>query len=303
METVFIAGCNGLLGQKLVQQFMNDYEVYGGDVQPESYLPPNIFHYEPLDITQRQNTVKFITKTKPAFIINAAAFTNVDGAEKEKELCWQINVMGIENLTVAARKVQAHLVQVSTDYIFDGTNGPYRETDSPNAIGFYGKSKLAAENVIMGTTINWSIVRTMVLYGTGIKVRPNFVTWLIAQLRAGKQLTIVDDQFGNPTLADDLARGIFQLVRQHKTGIFNMTGADILNRYEFSLLVAEVFDLDQTLIVPIKTRELNQPAPRPLNSGFILEKARQKLGISFLTARESLLVLKKQLEENLLRNL
>jgi dTDP-4-dehydrorhamnose reductase len=138
----------------------------------------------------------------------------------------------------------------------------------------------------------------MILFGAGINVRPNFATWLIQSLREGKTVRIVDDQWGNVTLADDLANGIYQVVVQKKNGIYNMAGADFLNRYEFSLLIAEIFGLNAQLIQRIKTSELKQKSPRPLISGLILDKAKTELGLSFLTARESLLNLKAQLTGN-----
>lgn len=299
MARVFIAGSNGLLGQKLALCFQKNFEVHAGDLQPTSYVPSSALQYHAFDLTQRRETTRLVSAIKPDVVVNAAAFTEVDGAEDQKELCWKVNVTGIENLVVAARKNQSRLVHVSTDYIFDGSHGPYREDASPNPTGYYAKSKLAGENAIINSPLVWTIVRTMVLFGTGINVRPNFVTWLIQALRAGKTVRIVDDQWGNVTLADDLAQGIYQAVVQQKSGIYNMAGADFLSRYEFSLLIAEIFELNPQLIQRIKTSELKQKAPRPLISGLILDKTQTELGLSFLTARESLLNLKSQLTGNI----
>lgn len=295
MENVFITGCNGLLGQKLIQRFAGNFQVFAADIHLTPFLDDPQIQYFQLDITKRKDTVKLITEVKPQFILNAAAFTNVDGAEEQKELCWNVNVSGVENLVLAARKNHAFLVHVSTDYVFDGKNGPYRETDSPDALGYYGKSKLAAENIILGSSIKAAIARTMVLYGTGKNVRPNFVTWLISQLRDGKKVKIVDDQIGNSTLADVLADGIFHIVDQQKEGIFHLAGEDILSRYDFSLLIAEIFGLDQNLITRIQTKMLNQKSPRPLKSGFVLDKVKSELEFYPLNTRDSLRALKKQL--------
>jgi len=296
MEKIIITGCNGLLGQKLTQQFQKEFIVYGCDLQDEKYLTNVTFDYQKLDITNRRETTRFITKTAPAFVINSAAFTDVDGAETQRELCWKVNVEAVENIVTGCRKVQAHLVHVSTDYVFDGADGPYHEQDTPNPQGHYAKSKLAGENIVVGRPIKWAIVRTMVLFGHGVNLRPNFVTWLISSLRAGKQVTIVDDQIGNATLADDLAAGIYQVVMRKKTGIFHISGAEILSRYQLCLLIADFYQLDKSLIKPIKTAELKQKAPRPLNSGFILDKARTELELKPPTIQEMLTTFKRQYE-------
>lgn len=296
MKKVLITGCNGLLGQKLIQEFIQDFEVHGLDIHEQCFLDQFDVGYDKVDITNRRKIVNFINQLAPNVIVNAAAYTNVDGAETEKEMCWKINVTGVENLVVAARKTGAHLIHVSTDYIFDGKNGPYTETDTPKPSGYYGKSKLAGENVIKNSPVKWSIIRTMVLFGAGVNLRPNFATWLIQQLRAEKPVRIVDDQTGNPTLADDLADGIHEVARQEKTGIYHMSGSDILSRYDFSRLIAEEFGLDSKLISRIKTSDLQQKAPRPLKSGWILDKTHNELGLTFMTARESILHLKHQLQ-------
>lgn len=296
MKKVLITGCNGLLGQKLILEFSQDFAVFGLDIHPQSFLEKLKIGYDTVDITNRPQITRYISQLAPDVIVNAAAYTDVDGAETEKDLCWKINVAGVENLVVAARKTGAHLIHISTDYIFDGENGPYHEEDTPHPTGYYGKSKLAGENVIKNSPVKWSIIRTMVLYGAGENLRPNFVTWLIQTLRAGKSVRIVDDQFGNPTLADDLADGIHEVAQQEKTGIYHMSGRDLLSRYDFSLMIAEEFGLDPKLITRIKTSDLQQKASRPLKSGWLLDKAHNELGLTFMSARESLLHLKHQLQ-------
>lgn len=296
MEKIIITGCNGLLGQKLVERFQQEFVVHGCDLQNETYLTGVDFTYQQVDITKRREITRFITQIAPAFVINSAAFTDVDGAEIQKELSWKVNVEAVDNIVTGCRKAQAHLVHLSTDYVFDGTNGPYHEADVPNPQGHYAKSKLAGENIVVGSPIKWAIVRTMVLFGHGHNLRPNFVTWLISSLREGKKVTIVDDQIGNATLADDLAEGIYQVVRRQKTGIFHISGAEILSRYQLCLAIADFYRLDKNLITPIKTADLKQKAPRPLNSGFILDKARMELELKLPTVQEMLTVFKRQYE-------
>lgn len=276
---VLITGANGLLGQWLLNVLANDYEVHALGLQAQPRLPGGHFQYHAGDITDRQLLRELAQAIVPKFIINAAAFTDVDGSETQRELCWKVNVTGVENLVYAAQKVQARLVHVSTDYVFDGKAGPYCEEDRPNPLGFYARAKLAGENVLLNSEANFAIARTMVLYGSGFQIRPNFVTWLIKQLRAGKPVRIVDDQWGNPTLASELAQALRVLAESGRRGIYHLSGSEVCDRYAFAGKIAEVFDLDAGLIQAIKTADLQQAAPRPLRSGFDIAKAVRELNV------------------------
>jgi dTDP-4-dehydrorhamnose reductase len=232
----------------------------------------------------------------PNYIINAAAYTNVDGSEAQREECWQVNATAAGYLAEAARQVDARLIHVSTDYVFDGTSGPYTEEHRPNPLGFYGRAKLAGENAVMGSGANYAIGRTMVLYGHGLNVRPNFVTWLIKQLQTGNAVRIVTDQFGNPTLASELAVALRTLAESGKNGIFHLSGAEIIDRHSFALKIATVFHLNKKLIIPIRTADLEQQALRPTNSGFDLSKAVKELGVSMSDVVGGLQKFKKEKE-------
>ena len=302
MENILITGANGLLGQKCIQTFNSHaYRVVGCDLHENSYVRAKNLVYKQFDITNRISVKNVVEQFVPNAIINTAAFTNVDASEVEKEKCWKINVEGVENLVYAAQKVGSSIIQISTDYIFDGNNGPYTENDDPEPIGYYGKSKLAAENVLIKSGIDHAILRTMVLYGNGRNVRLNFVTWIIKKLQAGEKISVVTDQIGNPTLTDDLANVIKNVYEQKKYDIFHAAGRDIVDRYNFALKIADTFKLDKSLITPIKTCDLNQTAPRPLKSGFILSKLEQELGIETMSIEESLKLFKKQYKLNHLK--
>lgn len=291
---VLLTGCHGLLGQKVVATKPENVDLIGLDLQPSSpILDPE--KYYSCDITKQAQVFNAVDAARPDCIINAAAYTNVDGAETERELCWNINVTGVENLVHAARKVKSKIVHISTDYIFDGKNGPYDEEAVPNPQGYYGRSKLAGENALRISDVPYAIARTMVLYGHEMSGRNNFVTWLIGELESSRPVRIVTDQLGNTTLADELAAGCWAIVEKEFTGIVNIAGREIIDRFSFARLVAEVFELDGTLINPVTTAELNQAAPRPLNSGLIVDKALQVLGIDLSDARGGLLKLKKQI--------
>jgi dTDP-4-dehydrorhamnose reductase len=297
-KRVLITGANGLVGQKLTSIFAadHDFDLLVTARQPASRNTSAGAGYVPLDIADKRAVKDLVWNFSPDYILNAAAYTNVDGCETHKEDCWKANVTAVENLASACKLSESRLIHISTDYIFDGKAGPYDELATPNPISYYGKSKLAAENAVRLMGDNWAIVRTMVVFGKAEGVKANFALWLIGELVKGNPVKIVDDQFGNATLADDLARGIYQLVRKDRTGIYNMAGHDMLTRYEFALKVAKLFKCDPALITPVKTASFNQPAPRPLKSGLITLKAESELGIKFLTSDESIVRLKQQME-------
>ena len=293
MEKLIITGVNGLLGQKLIEQAYHKYQVLGIDLQDAPFNKKIKFEYRQLDLTKRRSVKDLVADFQPHYIVNTAAMTDVDGCETQKELCWKINVEAVENLIYAVRNTGAKIIQLSSDYVFDGKNGPYSETSIPKPLGYYGKSKLAGENLLIAEGVDHAIVRTMVLYGYGIEVRPNFVTWLIEKLKRGESATIVSDQYGNPTLADDLAQAILKIIERNKWDLYHISGSELIDRYNFALKIAEVFKLDKSLITPITTPELNQPAPRPLKSGFILDKEKAALGIEMSNIEEGLKALKK----------
>jgi len=276
-ERILITGCHGLLGQKLHQQLSPTNEIIGLDLAEESHLSGRSFQYRAVDITQGSPLIDAIIETRPSFIVNTAAMTDVDLCEIERDLCWRVNVLAVENLIRAAKKVGAHLVHISSDYVFNGLTPPYKETDPVKPLGFYGKSKLASENILRGCGAPHTIVRTQVLYGVAPQIRPNFVDFVVDRLTGGGELKIVDDQTGNPTLADDLARGIARIIQLRKQGIYHISGSESISRYQFARKIALQFGEDPARIKPIKTADLDQKAERPKDSTFCLDKIWQDL--------------------------
>ncbi|MGB2989674.1 MAG: SDR family oxidoreductase, partial [Candidatus Zixiibacteriota bacterium] len=205
MKTVLITGANGLLGQKLCRDFSSSHKVIATDLHPENFVSFPSLSYESLDLTDRKALEPHVRFYDPAVIINAAAYTDVDGCEINKDQARAINVGGVRNLVRVCREHGIKPVHLSTDYIFDGEKGPYSEDDPPHPVSFYGKTKLESENVVRQGGIDSLIVRTNVLYGFGKKVKKNFLLWLLEKLSAGDKLKIVNDQFNNTTLADNLS--------------------------------------------------------------------------------------------------
>ena len=289
---ILVIGSNGMLGQRLSEFFMDSdkFELMCTSFEDSSFIEG--LNYKQLDITQKNKVREVILDFFPDYIINAAAFTNVDKSETEKENAWKINVNGVENISLYSWTVDAHLIHISSDYIFDGQNGPYTETAKPCPLGYYGRTKLASENSVKVSGVRYTIIRTNVLYGPAKYGRPDFVKWVVDSLRSGKKINIVTDQINNPTYIDDLAGAINKIIEFKKEGIFNIAGKDLLNRFEFTKLIADFFGLNSYLIVPIITEELKQAAPRPLKSGLVTLKAETELNYKPRSIEETLILMK-----------
>ncbi len=294
-KRILITGANGMLGQRVIYFYK---EIENIQMQTTSVEESPVFSgvdYISCDLAKREKIKKIVSDFCPDFIINTAAFTNVDLCEKEKETAWKINVKGVEYLAEAARIIDAHLIHISSDYIFDGADGPYSENAKPNPLGYYGRTKLASENALKISGAINTILRTNVLYGIADS-RPDFVRWVVKNVREGKQINIVTDQVNNPTFIDDLVQAINEVIEFRKQGIYNIGGREFLTRFEFTRIIADFFTLDINLIKPILTEELNQPAKRPLKSGLLTLKAETELGYKPHTIGEALTIMKRELK-------
>ncbi len=291
---ILIVGANGLLGQRLIAFYAakKNLEILGCSIETEPYF--NTVTYVRCDVTSREDVKKVIYDFYPDVVINCSGFTNVDLSEKERETAWKINVKGVEHLAEACRAIDAKIMHISTDYIFNGLNGPYDENAKPDPLGYYGRTKLASENVLKISAVTYSVIRTNVLYGIA-NSRPDFVKWVINSLTENKQIRVVYDQINNPTFVEDLVSVINKIIELNKYGLYNIGGKDYLNRYEFALKIADYFNLNKKLIFPITTEELKQPAKRPLKSGLLTTKAETELGYKPHSIIEALAVIKKQL--------
>jgi dTDP-4-dehydrorhamnose reductase len=293
---ILITGSNGMLGQRAVQFYSSkeNIELLATSVEEKSVI--DSVEYISSDVKNRENIKKVIHEYYPDFIVHTAAFTNVDLSEKLREEAWKINVKGIEYIGEAARAIDAHVIHISTDYIFDGKDGPYSENATPNPVGYYGRTKLASENALRISGTFFTILRTNVLYGIAPNSRPDFVRWVVNSLNKKQEIRIVKDQIGNPTFIDDLVQAINKIIEFRKTGVYNIGGKEFLSRYDFTLRIADYFGLDKRLIIPITTEELKQPARRPLKSGLLILKAVTELGYKPHTITEALSAMKKELD-------
>jgi dTDP-4-dehydrorhamnose reductase len=298
-KCILITGSNGLLGQKLVELLKSDTSVrVVATAAGKNRLPFTAgYEYHEMDITNPAVIERVAGLVKPDVIIHTAAMTNVDQCEMEKEACWKLNVTAVEHLINTCRKHDIFLEHVSTDFIFDGEAGPYKEEDEPNPVSFYGWSKYAAEKLVTSSGIRWAIARTVLVYGVAHDMsRSNIILWVKKSLEAGTPIKVVTDQFRTPTLAEDLAEGCFLIARQEARGIFNISGKDFLTPYEMAVQAAVYFNLDTSLISATDASAFTQPAKRPPRTGFDLTKSRNILGYEPRTFREGIALLASQLK-------
>jgi dTDP-4-dehydrorhamnose reductase len=296
---ILITGSNGLLGQKLVAALRNDPAVKliatsrGEDRTPD----PVGYLYMSLDCTDEAAVHRAFDEAHPDVVIHTAAMTNVDACELDPVNCRLQNVTAVEHLATAAQNIDAHLIHLSTDFIFDGKSGPYREEDEAHPLSIYGQSKLDAERVVMNAGLRkWAIARTIIVYGVAKGLsRSNVVLWAKSALEKGQPIKVVDDQWRMPTLAEDLADGCIRIAKQGATGIFHISGPDGMSILELVQRVARFFDLDPSVITPVSSISLSQPAMRPPRTGFVLDKARRELGYAPRGFEEGLAVLRDQL--------
>lgn len=294
---ILITGSNGLLGQKLIDLIApkTDHQLIATS-RGENRVEPGDYLYESMDITDSDDVLKVIKNHQPDVVINTAAMTNVDQCENEKELCLQLNVNAVKYLVEACKETGAFLLHLSTDFIFDGENGPYDEQAEAKPVSYYGETKLEAERIVMESDIDWAIARTVLVYGITPKMsRSNIILWVKKSLEEGKDIQVVNDQWRTPTLAEDLAIGCFLIAEKKAKGLFNISGKDFLNPYQMAVMTADYFGLDKKYIHETDGTKFTQTAKRPPKTGFIIEKAEKELGYQPRSFEEGIAILASQL--------
>ena len=293
---ILYTGANGLLGQKLsVATSQYPQHEFLATARGENRTQNmGTATYASLDITNKAECDAVIDSFKPDVIIHGAAMTHVDQCEENKEQAYALNVEGTANIASAAQRHGAHVVHISTDFIFDGEDGPYSEDAKANPLSYYGETKLEAEHIIERLE-HWSILRTVLVIGMAEDLsRSNIVLWAKGALEKGQAIHVVDDQFRTPTLAEDLAQGALLAADQRAQGVFNISGPDFMSIYELVERVAQHFDLSMDTVTKVSSTTLNQPAKRPPRTGFDISKARKELGYAPHTFSEALEVISKQ---------
>ena len=269
MKTILITGAYGQLGDACAKHLKNDFKLILSGISPANSGVN-------LDITSKNSIEKVLLETNPDVILNLAALTDVDGCELDPEKAKNVNINGVKNL---CRDFNGHFIQISTDYVFNGESGPYSEEDEANPKSVYGKTKLSADNWLLDNYPKLTIIRTNVLYSYTNRTKASFLKWVVESLDSKQKIKVVNDQWNNPTWTESLSAVIYKIINNQLFDLYHYGDRDILNRFEFSILISKVFDLDSSLIMPITSDQLNQIAPRPRKSGLYTKKIESKLGI------------------------
>ncbi len=304
---VLVTGASGLVGQAVAARLA---ALPGADVlataRDERRLAGVVSGgTAPLDVRDAAAVTRLFQDFTPRVVVHCAGTSQVEACEADREACWALNVDATATLAAACRRHGARLVLLSTDFVFDGTAGPYGEADRPSPTGTYGRTKLAAENAIRTARLaDWAVVRTTLVLGapSGAHVRSDFVRWLVGELSAGRRVRVAGDQWRTPTYDRDLADGVARIVRFGKTGLFHVAGREWTTPLDLARLAADVFDLDAGLITPATTAELHPGAPRPLRAGLLILRAETELGYRPRSLRVALADLRQRLAVGVARD-
>ncbi|MCE2757590.1 MAG: SDR family oxidoreductase [Bacteroidota bacterium] len=275
---ILLTGSNGMVGSNLSKELMRTNHTTLATGRQSCRLPAEYFHdnfnYRSLDITDKEEVLETVTAFKPDIIIHAAAMTQVDECEQQKMICYRTNVDATDYLILAAEEVNARFCYLSTDFVFSGNNGPYKENDETGAVNFYGMTKELAEQHIIESKLSWTILRTILLYGRADHLnRSNFIYWVKNNLEENKPIKVVADQIRTPTFIPDLTKAIIDTSEKGSQGVYHISGSEVLSPYEMSLIIAKKLGLDAGLIQPVDANSFTQIGRRPLKTGFIIEKA------------------------------
>ena len=299
MKKIIVTGSNGLLGQKVTDLSIQDPEIelIATSVGPNRHNLKDGYTYEELDVLDLVRLNELVERYRPDSIIHTAAMTNVDACEAERAKCYALNVQSVKNLIDVCQIRDIQLIHLSTDFIFDGENGPYTEEAEPNPLSYYGETKLESELILKKSSCRWAILRTIIVYGiVNDMSRSNIVLWAKGALEKGESIHVVNDQWRMPTLAEDLAACCLLAVKKNASGVFNASGKDLMSILEIVERVADHYGLNKSLIKAISAESLNQAAKRPKKTGFILDKAIVELGYSPHSFEEGMAFMDKQLK-------
>ena len=301
MKRILVTGSNGLLGQKITEKILAEgqFELVATSVGANRYPVTEGYTYAEMDILNPGNVQRVVEQYQPDAIIHTAAMTNVDTAEAQQELAYALNVKAVKTLVDISLAHNIQLVHLSTDFIFDGAEGPYDELAAPNPLSYYGKTKLEAEEVIKNSQCRWAILRTIIVYGiVSDASRSNIVLWAKGALEEGEPINVVNDQWRMPTLAEDLADCCLLAVEKDAYGVYNASGKDMMSISELVGRVADFWGLDKSLINEVSGATLNQTAKRPARTGFILDKTIHDLGYQPRSFEEGLAILDRQMAKS-----
>jgi dTDP-4-dehydrorhamnose reductase len=286
--TALVIGASGQVGGRLLRFLQAQRVPAVGTVFQKKDADPAL---HPLDVRDAAAVQKLVAAVKPAWVFLASALTHVDYCEEHPDEARAINVTGVANVAAACGAAGAKLVFLSTEYVFDGAAGPYREDDPIHPLGVYAQTKADGEKAALALP-DALVARTTVVYDWD-PAGKNFVMQLIQRLSAGETMRVPNDQWSHPTLARNLVAVLWELTQKDARGIFHVVGPDYMHRYDFARRAAEALDLKSELLQPVSTAALNQKARRPLKAGLLTEKVRAMAATPLTGVWESLLLVKK----------
>lgn len=279
MPTVLVTGANGFLGYYLVQQLLlkKYFVIATGKGQCRLSFHASNFIYVPVDFTGEAEVKNAVEQYRPEIIVHAGALSKPDECELNREAAFRTNVLGTIHLLKQASRMKSFFIFISTDFVFSGEKGMYKEEDETGPVNYYGETKLLAEQEVKNYAFAWNIVRTVLVYGKPVSGRQNILTNTALALKKGEPLKIFDDQLRTPTYVEDLASGIISSIEKKAAGVYHISGEDVLTPYQMSVAVAKHLNLDASLITKVTEKEFHQPARRPLKTNFNIEKAKRNL--------------------------
>lgn len=285
---LLVTGSNGLVGSRLVRLLQQrGHEVFSlGRGAARGGQP----QYLSVDLGDAEALARAVRETRPDVIVNPAGMTDVDGCEREPSAAWVANVEGVASLARAGRDVGAHLLHVSTDYVFDGDAGPYDVDAVPNPRGVYALTKYAGELAVKALCPAgaWTIARTAVVYGWPSTGKNNFGTWLVSALREGKPVKLFVDQWVSPTHAGHCAEMLAELAERRLSGVWHTSGAEVVDRVTFGLKLCARFGFDPALVQPSRMTDVKLASPRPAKSGLVVAQTAESLAAKPLSLTEAL---------------
>lgn len=288
---ILVTGANGFLGYYLVKQLLQkEYTVIAtgkGDCRLPFLSHPH-FIYAAMDFTDPYSVHDVFEKFQPGIVVHAGAMSKPDECETQQWQTYLVNVEGTVTLLVNAEECKSFFIYISTDFVFDGKKGMYTEEEEPAPVNYYGQTKYEAEEAVKEYEYGWSIVRTVLVYGQPATGKNNILVLVKEKLEKGEEYKVVDDQVRTPTYVEDLARGIVTIIDKKATGIYHLSGRDILTPYQMAVKAAEYLGLDTSLIKKVTAADFSQPAKRPAKTGFIIDKAKQELGYNPVSFEEGL---------------
>jgi dTDP-4-dehydrorhamnose reductase len=284
---ITVTGANGLVGSRLCHLLVVEGHTVTA-VARGSRRAAGSYEYVECNLADDGETARVLAASRPEAIVHAASMTEVDACERDPEAAFAGNVTAAANVARQARALGAHLIHVSTDYVFDGQDGPYDEEARPAPIGTYARTKWLGEEAVRLLAGSWAIARTAVVYGYPPSRRPNFGSWLVDTLRKQEPVRLFEDQWVSPSLALNVAEMLGELAERRLPGIWNVAGAEVVNRMQFGVTLCEEFGLDRSLLHPVRLADAGLASPRPPRSGLKVQKALAGLRSRPLGLRASL---------------